>query len=187
MRWLTRYTGSRPRRRSSPALTRSPSPRPPRARTDEFPAHSCGGVACGSAGAAGWRCGRDPWSVGLRGSPVGATYRRTRTHGRRECQGLLALWPFAHIERLLTAALALGNAGYCVSRALSRANETLDLGQTADRRRAGDPDIHSLRCTRALRPPDCWSTGRLSASTPAPKPWRWPAKQTWPSCSRPTC
>jgi acyl-CoA dehydrogenase len=46
-----------------------------------------------------------------------------------EGQGLLALWPFTHIERLLTAALALGNAGYCVSRALSRASERTIFGK----------------------------------------------------------
>jgi alkylation response protein AidB-like acyl-CoA dehydrogenase len=40
-----------------------------------------------------------------------------------EGQGLLVLWPFTHIERLMTAALCLGNARYCVSRALARAGE----------------------------------------------------------------
>jgi acyl-CoA dehydrogenase len=38
-----------------------------------------------------------------------------------EGQGLLALWPFTHIERLMTAALCLGNARYCVDRARARA------------------------------------------------------------------
>jgi acyl-CoA dehydrogenase len=46
-----------------------------------------------------------------------------------EGQGLLALWPFTHIERLLTAALALGNASYCLSRALSRASERNIFGK----------------------------------------------------------
>ena len=46
-----------------------------------------------------------------------------------EGQGLLALWPFTHIERLLTSALALGNAKYCVSRALARARERTVFGQ----------------------------------------------------------
>jgi alkylation response protein AidB-like acyl-CoA dehydrogenase len=46
-----------------------------------------------------------------------------------EGQGLLALWPFTHIERLLTAALCLGNARYCVSRALVRAGERTIFGQ----------------------------------------------------------
>jgi alkylation response protein AidB-like acyl-CoA dehydrogenase len=46
-----------------------------------------------------------------------------------EGQGLLALWPFTHIERLLTAALSLGNARYCVSRALARASERTIFGQ----------------------------------------------------------
>jgi alkylation response protein AidB-like acyl-CoA dehydrogenase len=45
-----------------------------------------------------------------------------------EGQGLLALWPFTHIERLLTAALALGNARYCVSRAVTRASERTIFG-----------------------------------------------------------
>lgn len=38
-----------------------------------------------------------------------------------EGQGLLVLWPFTHVERLLTAALALGNARYCLNRALDHA------------------------------------------------------------------
>jgi alkylation response protein AidB-like acyl-CoA dehydrogenase len=46
-----------------------------------------------------------------------------------EGQGLLALWPFTHIERLLTAALAIGNARYCVTRALTRANERTIFGE----------------------------------------------------------
>jgi alkylation response protein AidB-like acyl-CoA dehydrogenase len=46
-----------------------------------------------------------------------------------EGQGLLALWPFTHIERLLTAALALGNASYCLSRALDRAGQRTVFGQ----------------------------------------------------------
>ncbi len=46
-----------------------------------------------------------------------------------EGQGLLALWPFTHIERLLTSALAIGNTRYCVSRALSRACERTIFGE----------------------------------------------------------
>jgi acyl-CoA dehydrogenase len=46
-----------------------------------------------------------------------------------EGQGLLTLWPFTHIERLLTAALALGNAKYCLSRALARAGERTIFGK----------------------------------------------------------
>jgi alkylation response protein AidB-like acyl-CoA dehydrogenase len=46
-----------------------------------------------------------------------------------EGQGLLALWPFTHIERLLTAALAIGSARYCVSRALARAGERTIFGE----------------------------------------------------------
>ena len=46
-----------------------------------------------------------------------------------EGQGLLALWPLIHVERLLTAALCLGNARYCVSRALARAGERTIFGK----------------------------------------------------------
>jgi len=46
-----------------------------------------------------------------------------------EGQGLLTLWPFTHVERLLTAALAIGNARYCVSRALARAGQRTIFGQ----------------------------------------------------------
>jgi alkylation response protein AidB-like acyl-CoA dehydrogenase len=46
-----------------------------------------------------------------------------------EGQGLLTLWPFTHVERLLTAALALGNARYGVSRALARAGERTIFGE----------------------------------------------------------
>jgi alkylation response protein AidB-like acyl-CoA dehydrogenase len=46
-----------------------------------------------------------------------------------EGQGLLALWPFTHVERLLTSALALGNASYCLSRALARAGERTIFGK----------------------------------------------------------
>jgi acyl-CoA dehydrogenase len=40
-----------------------------------------------------------------------------------EGQGLLVLWPSTHIERVLMAALAIGNARYCINRALHRAGE----------------------------------------------------------------
>ena len=46
-----------------------------------------------------------------------------------EGQGLLALWPFTHIERLMSAALCLGNARYCVARALARARERTIFGE----------------------------------------------------------
>jgi alkylation response protein AidB-like acyl-CoA dehydrogenase len=46
-----------------------------------------------------------------------------------EGQGLLTLWPFTHVERLLSAALATGNARYCVSRALARAGERTIFGK----------------------------------------------------------
>jgi acyl-CoA dehydrogenase len=46
-----------------------------------------------------------------------------------EGQGLLVLWPFTHIERLMTAALCMGNARYCVNRALQRASERTIFGK----------------------------------------------------------
>jgi acyl-CoA dehydrogenase len=46
-----------------------------------------------------------------------------------EGQGLLTLWPFTQIERMLTAALAVGNAQYCLSRALKRANAPTIFGK----------------------------------------------------------
>jgi alkylation response protein AidB-like acyl-CoA dehydrogenase len=46
-----------------------------------------------------------------------------------EGQGLLALWPFTHVERLLTAALAIGSARYCIDRALARAGERTIFGE----------------------------------------------------------
>jgi alkylation response protein AidB-like acyl-CoA dehydrogenase len=47
-----------------------------------------------------------------------------------EGQGLLALWPSTHIERVLMAALAIGSARYCIARALHRAG---DRGVFGDR------------------------------------------------------
>jgi acyl-CoA dehydrogenase len=46
-----------------------------------------------------------------------------------EGQGLLTLWPFTHVERLLTSALAVGNARHCISRALVRAGERTIFGE----------------------------------------------------------
>jgi acyl-CoA dehydrogenase len=46
-----------------------------------------------------------------------------------EGRGLLTLWPFTHVERMLTAALSVGNARYCVSRAVARAGERSIFGQ----------------------------------------------------------
>jgi len=46
-----------------------------------------------------------------------------------EGQGLLVLWPFTHIERLMTAGLCLGSARYCIDRALARATERTIFGQ----------------------------------------------------------
>jgi hypothetical protein len=45
-----------------------------------------------------------------------------------EGQGLMVLWPFTHIERLLTAALCVGNARYCVARAGEYAAERTVFG-----------------------------------------------------------
>jgi alkylation response protein AidB-like acyl-CoA dehydrogenase len=45
-----------------------------------------------------------------------------------EGQGQLVLWPFTHVERLLTAALCLGNARYCISVARARAAERSVFG-----------------------------------------------------------
>jgi acyl-CoA dehydrogenase len=46
-----------------------------------------------------------------------------------EGQGLFALWPFTHVERLMTSALCLGNARYCVNRALDRATRRTIFGK----------------------------------------------------------
>jgi acyl-CoA dehydrogenase len=46
-----------------------------------------------------------------------------------EGQGLLTLWPFTHVERMLTAALSVGNARYCISRARTHASERGIFGQ----------------------------------------------------------
>ncbi len=46
-----------------------------------------------------------------------------------EGEGLMTLWPFTHIERLMTAALCLGNARYCIDRAIARAGERSIFGR----------------------------------------------------------
>jgi len=46
-----------------------------------------------------------------------------------EGQGLLALWPFTAVERLMTAALCVGNARHCVDRSLARAKERTIFGK----------------------------------------------------------
>jgi alkylation response protein AidB-like acyl-CoA dehydrogenase len=48
-----------------------------------------------------------------------------------EGAGLLTLWPFTHVERLLTAALAVGNARHCVERARAHAIERSIFGERA--------------------------------------------------------
>ncbi len=46
-----------------------------------------------------------------------------------EGQGLLALWPATHVERTLTAALAVGSSELCLSLALARAKERTIFGE----------------------------------------------------------
>jgi alkylation response protein AidB-like acyl-CoA dehydrogenase len=46
-----------------------------------------------------------------------------------EGEGLLVLWPFTHVERLLTAGLCLGGARYCFEQALGRAKERTIFGE----------------------------------------------------------
>lgn len=46
-----------------------------------------------------------------------------------EGEGLMVVWPFTHVERLLTAALCLGNARYCVTRAVAKAKERTIFGK----------------------------------------------------------
>jgi acyl-CoA dehydrogenase len=45
-----------------------------------------------------------------------------------EGQGLLAMWPFTQVERILTAALCVGGANYAVTRAVQRAKDRLVSG-----------------------------------------------------------
>jgi alkylation response protein AidB-like acyl-CoA dehydrogenase len=45
-----------------------------------------------------------------------------------EGSGLLALWPSTHIERILAAALAIGQARACITRAVGRASERSVFG-----------------------------------------------------------
>jgi acyl-CoA dehydrogenase len=45
-----------------------------------------------------------------------------------EGQGLLVMWPFTHIERVLTAGLCLGTASYAISRAVERAKARVIAG-----------------------------------------------------------
>lgn len=46
-----------------------------------------------------------------------------------EGEGLMIVWPFTHVERLLTAALCLGNARYCVTRAVAKAKDRTVFGK----------------------------------------------------------
>jgi alkylation response protein AidB-like acyl-CoA dehydrogenase len=46
----------------------------------------------------------------------------------QEGQGLLTLWPFTHVERILTAALCVGATEHCLERALGRAKQRSIFG-----------------------------------------------------------
>jgi acyl-CoA dehydrogenase len=46
-----------------------------------------------------------------------------------EGQGLAAMWPFTHVERVLTAALCLGVASYSITRSVTRAKERVVSGK----------------------------------------------------------
>jgi acyl-CoA dehydrogenase len=48
-----------------------------------------------------------------------------------EGQGLLVMWPFTHVERILTAALCLGIASYAITRAVERAKSRVIAGASA--------------------------------------------------------
>ena len=69
-----------------------------------------------------------------------------------EGQGLLALWPFTHVERLLTAALAIGSARYCLSRALARAGERTIFGE------------HPIGAEQAIAHPLAYLHARIEAT-----------------------
>jgi alkylation response protein AidB-like acyl-CoA dehydrogenase len=45
-----------------------------------------------------------------------------------EGQGLLVIWPFTHVERVLTAALCLGVTGYAITRSVQRAKDRVVSG-----------------------------------------------------------
>jgi alkylation response protein AidB-like acyl-CoA dehydrogenase len=45
-----------------------------------------------------------------------------------EGQGLLVMWPFTHVERMLTAGVCLGTAGYALSRGVERAKARVIAG-----------------------------------------------------------
>ncbi|BBU24735.1 hypothetical protein MYXE_45250 [Mycobacterium xenopi] len=45
-----------------------------------------------------------------------------------EGQGLMVMWPFTHVERVLTAALCLGVAGYAITQSVRRAKERVVSG-----------------------------------------------------------
>jgi alkylation response protein AidB-like acyl-CoA dehydrogenase len=69
-----------------------------------------------------------------------------------EGQGLLTLWPFTHVERLLSAALCVGSARYCLSRALSRASERTIFGQ------------RPIGAEQAIQHPLAWLHARTEAT-----------------------
>ncbi|QPP10266.1 acyl-CoA/acyl-ACP dehydrogenase [Streptomyces bathyalis] len=46
-------------------------------------------------------------------------------------QGLLVMWPFTHVERILTAALCIGSASYGITKSVERAKERVLSGKLA--------------------------------------------------------
>ncbi|MRH87764.1 acyl-CoA dehydrogenase [Nocardia sp. SYP-A9097] len=47
-----------------------------------------------------------------------------------EGQGLLTMWPFTHVERVLTAAVCTGTAAYSLTRAIARAKDRVISGKS---------------------------------------------------------
>ncbi|BCQ10278.1 acyl-CoA dehydrogenase [Mycobacterium heckeshornense] len=45
-----------------------------------------------------------------------------------EGEGLLVMWPFTHVERVLTAALCLGTAAYAITRSVQRPKDRVISG-----------------------------------------------------------
>jgi acyl-CoA dehydrogenase len=68
-----------------------------------------------------------------------------------EGEGLLTLWPIIAIERLLVSALAIGNAEYCLSRALTRASERTSFGD------------QPIGAQQAVQHPLAWLRARIEA------------------------
>lgn len=69
-----------------------------------------------------------------------------------EGQGLLCLWPSTHVERILLAALAVGNARYCLERSLQRATSRNVFGK------------HAIGAEQAIQHPLAGLRSRLQAA-----------------------